>query len=292
MRIGFLGFGLIAGSIARAVRANGAVAEWSIAAWSPTGDGPSRAFAEGIVDAASGTPAEALAGADLVVLAAPVPACLAAMDEIAGGGESVLASDAVVTDVASTKTVLLRRADELGLRYVGGHPMAGLESTGYGASRPDLFAGRPWVLVPGARSGPADVARVAALARVCGAEPIQMDAEAHDGAVAGISHLPLLLAAALAESVAGASAEAAVPGWDAASRLAAGGWRDMSRLARGDPAMGAGIMATNAPALGERLRDLRAVLDRWQAEIDATGGPDAAGVEARLRAIKARLETP
>ena len=65
----------------------------------------------------------------------------------------------------------------------------------------------------------------------------------------------------------------------------------MTRLARGDPAMGAGIAATNAPALAGRLRDLRAVLDRWQAELDAPGGPDAAAIEGRLRAARARLES-
>ncbi len=75
-----------------------------------------------------------------------------------------------ITDVASTKAALLRRADALGLRYVGGHPMAGLESTGYASGRADLFAGRPWVVVPGAAALPGDVARVESLIRACGAD--------------------------------------------------------------------------------------------------------------------------
>ena len=292
MRIAFVGFGLIAGSIARAVRASGDASGWTMAAWSPTGRGPSEALADGIIDVAGATPGEALDGSNLVVLAGPVPACLAAMDDLAAGGRasSALAPDAVVTDVASTKSALLLRADELGLRYVGGHPMAGLESAGYRAGRPDLFAGRPWVIVPGHVAGPADVGRVTSLARACGAETIEMDAETHDQAVAGISHLPLLLSAALAEAVAGASARDDPEGWATASRLAAGGWRDMTRLARGDPSMGAGIMATNAPALAVRLRDLRTVLDRWQAELDAPGDQDAAAIEERLRAVRARLD--
>ena len=121
------------------------------------------------------------------------------------------------------------------------------------------------------------MARVEALIRACGAVAVEMDAEAHDRAVAGISHLPLVLAAALAEAVAGTDSEEARADWAAASRLAASGWRDMTRLARGDPAMGAGIVVTNAPALADRLRDLRAVLERWQAELERPGGPDAAG---------------
>jgi prephenate dehydrogenase len=292
MRIAFLGFGLIAGSIARAVRANGDVAGWTMAAWSPSGAGPANAEADGTIDRAAGTPAEAIDGADIVVLAAPVPACLASMDELAAAVGAELAPDAVVTDVASTKGALRRRADELGLRYVGGHPMAGLESTGYGMGRPDLFVGRPWIIVPGSVASPADVARVEALARACGAEAIEMDADVHDQAVAGISHLPLLLAAALVEAVAGATAGEPGPHWDVASRLAAGGWRDMTRLARGDAAMGAGIAATNGPALSRRLRDLRSVLEGWQAVLDAPDGPDAAAIEERLRAARARLEAP
>jgi prephenate dehydrogenase len=173
---------------------------------------------------------------------------------------------------------------------VGGHPLAGLESAGYAAGRADLFVDRPWVVVPGRSAHAADVERVEALIQACGAQAILMDADAHDRAVAGISHLPLLLAAALAEAVAGPATEAARADWAAASRLAASGWRDMTRLARGDPAMGAGIAATNAPALASRVRDLRAVLERWEAELERPGGPDSAAIEDRLRAAKARLE--
>ena len=292
MRTAFLGFGLIAGSIARAIRANDAATGWTMTAWSPSGAGPVQAHAAGTIDRAATTATDAVHGADLVVLAAPAPACLAAMDELAAWSGSSLSADTVVTDVASTKAALRRRADELGLRYVGGHPMAGLESTGYGSGRADLFVGRPWVIVPGGVATPADVARVASLARVCGAEPIELDAETHDEAVAGISHLPLLLSAALAEAVAGADSEEDRARWALASKLAAGGWRDMTRLARGDPAMGAGIAATNGPALAGRLRDLRSVLDRWQAELEATAGPDAAAMEAWLRAARDGLDAP
>jgi prephenate dehydrogenase len=291
MRIAFLGFGLIAGSVARAVRANAGAAGWTLTAWSPSGQGPAEAAAEGAIDHTAGTPAEAIDGADLVVLAAPVPACLALLGELAAGLRTALGPETVITDVASTKSALLGRADDLELRYVGGHPMAGLESSGYGAARADLFAGRPWVVVPGRIAGPADVTRVELLAQTCGAETIEMEAATHDAAVAGISHLPLLLSAALTEAVAGIDPTDPAPGWATASRLAASGWRDMTRLARGDARMGAGIMATNAPALAGRLRDLRVVLDRWEAELEAPGGPDAGAIEARLRAARARLET-
>jgi prephenate dehydrogenase len=290
MRIAFLGFGLIAGSIARAVRVNPDRSAWTMAAWSPSGKGPAQSRAAGTIDLAAGSAAEALRGADLVVLAAPVPACLGLMEELASDLAAALPESAVITDVASTKAALLERANALGLRYVGGHPMAGMESAGYAAGSADLFVGRPWVVVPGRSADSAGVERVEALIQACGGQAILMDAETHDRAVAGISHLPLLLAAALAEAVAGPDTEAARVDWAAASRLAAGGWRDMTRLARGDPAMGAGIASTNARALAGRVRDLRTVLERWQAELERPGGPDSAAIEDRLRTARARLE--
>ena len=102
----------------------------------------------------------------------------------------------------------------------------------------------------------------------CGAWPVELDAAAHDQAVAAISHLPLVASLALAE----AALESA--DWTVARQLAAQGWRDMTRLARGDPAMGGGMLATNAAAVAERLRDLRAALDEWQVRLDALAAAD------------------
>ena len=125
---------------------------------------------------------------------------------------------------------------------------------------------------------------MATLARACHARPVAMDAAEHDAAVAAISHLPLVLAAALVEAVSG-PAGAPRADWPQAADLAAGGWRDMTRLARGDAAMGAGILATNGPAVAARLRDLRAVIDDWLAALERPGGPDEsrAGGPARGR---------
>jgi prephenate dehydrogenase len=296
MQVGFIGFGLIAGSIARAIRANPATVGWTMAAWSPSGDGPRQAAADGVVDVAAVDPEAVLPGADLVVLAGPATACLAHMDRLGGAWRSLLAADAVVTDVASTKAMLVGRADAAGLRYVGGHPMAGRDVAGYDGADPDLFADRPWVIVPGARATTADVERVAALARACRARVVEMDAGAHDRAVAGISHLPLVVAAALVEAVAdttplsGGRASMTGDDWPVAAGLAAGGWRDTTRVARGDPAMGAAIAVTNAPALAARLRDLRAVLDAWLAELERPGGPDERAIAARLQAARAILD--
>jgi prephenate dehydrogenase len=288
VRIALLGFGLIGGSIARALRRD--AGEWTIAAWSPSGDGPERAQSEGIVDEAASSPAAAIRGADLVVLAGPPLACLELIDDLGGPLAEALGPDAVVTDAASTKEVIVRRADGAGLRFVGGHPMAGRELTGYEAAEPDLFEGRPWVIVRGADAQPGDRERVEAMALACGAVPVEMTAVDHDAAVAAISHLPLVLSAALVEAVTGASDGQQRPDWATAARLAAGGWQGMTRLARGDEAMGSGIIATNAPAIASRLRDLRTTLDSWLEELDRDGGPDATAVAARLAVARRRLE--
>ncbi len=286
MRVALLGLGLIGGSVARALHAATTLdgsSDWSVAAWTPSGTGPAAAAAEGVIDLAAATPEDAIDGADLVILAGPVPVCLEQLDELAGPWRSAVAPMAVITDVASTKAALVLRAATLGLRFVGGHPMAGRETSGYASSTADLFVERPWVVVPAADEAAAE--RVDALALACRARPVRMAAAAHDDAVAAISHLPLVVAAALVEAVA-----ADRPGWPAVTMLAATGWRDATRLARGDATMGAGIVATNAPAIASRLRDLIGVLEDWQAELERPGGPDGLIVADRLQEARARLE--
>jgi prephenate dehydrogenase len=299
MRVALLGFGLIGGSIAHALRRAGT--DWSIAAWSPSGAGPRAARAGGFVDAAPSDPADAVRNADLIVLAGPPLACLELLGQLAGPLRGALEPDAVVTDVASTKRAIVGRAAELGLRFVGGHPMAGREVSGFAAASADLFDDRPWVVVPAgpsagdgsADASPVDPAardRVIALARACRARPIVMTAADHDIASAGISHLPLLVAAALVEAVVGNDAAGTHPDWAASSTLAASGWEGITRLARGDATMGAGILATNAEPVAERLRRLRDSLDGWLAELEREGGPDPDALRARFEAARRRLE--
>lgn len=289
MRIAFLGFGLIGGSIARGLREHGSPGdETELVAWSPSGYGPAAAVRDGIIDAAAPTALAALDGADLVVLAGPAPTVLEELDALAGPWRSALGPDAVITDVASTKSAIVARAAELGLRFVGGHPMAGREASGYASAEPGLFVDRPWVVVPGTAD---DAAwdRVEGLARAVGARPRRMAAADHDAAVAAISHLPLVLATSLVEAVAGRPGSDR-DGWPAAAELAATGWRDMTRLARGDVEMGSGIVSTNAGPIAERIRDVIAVLQAWLEDLDTVDGPDQAAIEARLRHARERLD--
>jgi len=257
-RVGIVGLGLIGGSIALRLRD----------AWPHTTivglDRPeSAAEAErrgAIHERASSL--EDLRAADLVVLAVPLSAMLDLVPQL-----TVLDSQAVVTDVASTKRQVVDAARAASLpAFVGGHPMAGTERSGIAHARADLFAGRPWLLVEG--TGGATVgARVEAFVRGLDAVPQWIDAETHDRCVAYVSHLPQLVAVALMN----ATAEGV--GLDGL-RMAGPAFADMTRLASSPTALWQGIVPANADfiaeALGRFIRDLPVggdlVRDGWVRE--------------------------
>ncbi len=272
--------------MARALGARDA-GRWRITAWSRSSDGPRAALADGAIDVAAASAEEAIAGAELVLLAASP---LANLELVARLGPAAAAAGATLTDVTSAQARMARAAAGVpGLRHVGGHPMAGAEARGYDAARADLFAGRPWLVLPGPQAQPADVDRVRDLAVACGGRPVELDPAVHDRLVAAISHAPLVIAAALAETVTSSDA------WAPAAGLAAGGWRDMTRVARGDPDLGAGIAALNRDELAAWLDRFAATLAAWRAELEVVPDtPDAAAVaslRARFERVRAALES-
>ena len=162
---------------------------------------------------------------------------------------------AVVTDVASVKGAVASAVAAGGgdlSRYVGSHPMAGSERSGPTAARPDLFAGRPWVVCSGL-AGHAAVRLVRTLAMDVGATPILMDAAEHDTAVALVSHVPQVAASLVA-----ARLRDATPG---ALDLAGQGLRDVTRIAASEPGLWTSILAANGSAVAPALRALRTDLD-------------------------------
>jgi prephenate dehydrogenase len=212
----------------------------------------------------------------------PPLACAELLHRFGSDLGPALAPGATVTDVASTKGLLAGIARRSGVPYVGGHPMAGRETSGFEAADADLFRGRPWVICEAVAGG--DRERVRELATACGARPVDLDAELHDRLAAAISHLPLLTSVALVEAVAASS------DWSQAVGLAATGWRDTTRLARGDVTMGAEIAATNAPAIAAWLRAYRGRIDEWLALLEDPEGPDVDAIRGRLASARSRLE--
>jgi hypothetical protein len=176
-RIAFLGFGLIGGSIALALREAGYAG--AISAWTPGRAGPEAGVRRGFVDEAGPSAAVTIEGAGLVVLAGPPLAVSAILSDPDPALRSAAAAGGTVTDVASTKGVIVGTAESAGLPFVGGHPMAGRETTGVESALANLFVDRPWVIVPARTARDVDVDAVAALAGAAGARPIRMTADEH-----------------------------------------------------------------------------------------------------------------
>jgi prephenate dehydrogenase len=260
-----LGTGLIGASLAAAGRRAGALT-WVV------GVGRKRpnlelALARGAVDEVSQDPAAALARADLAVLAAPADACVDLLATVARHAPA----ECLVTDVASVKVPLCQAAERVGLarRFVGGHPIAGSESSGASAADPELFRGRVVVLTPEA-APEAAVTRVRALWEQVGGTVVSMDARLHDEAVAASSHLPHMIAFALCAAL------AHDPDVEIVKRLAGSGLRDMTRLGASDPAMWRAIVALNRGPLREAC-DRFSVL--WNQLCDAIAHGDAKELE-------------
>ena len=191
--------------------------------------------------------------------------------------------DAVVTDVASVKAPIAAElaarlaaaggTDDGGLpaRYVGSHPLAGRERGGAISARADLFMGRPWVVCRRDGVDAAAARVVESLILDLGASPVELPADAHDAAVALVSHAPQLVSSLMAKRL--------VEAPDAALGLAGQGVRDVTRIASSDPQLWVQILGANGPAVAGILRDLRDDLDTVVA---ALADPDAAGARRTL----------
>jgi prephenate dehydrogenase len=272
-RAAVLGLGLMGGSLCLALRAAGLVG--AIAGYDISPETRAEALRRGVVDEVRDSPEAAVRDADLVVLAAPV----LALCELCAQVAPALIPDTLVTDLASTKVDVVAWAKALlpsGCQFVGSHPMCGSERSGIAAAVPSLFAGRVWCLTPDAATPPEALARAEALVRALDAEPLVLAPEVHDRAVAWISHLPLVAAAALARSALGR------PEWPLLARLAAGGFRDGTRVAAGDPRMARDICLSNR-------EPLLAALDAFLEELAALRGEIARGdpaIETRFEAAR------
>jgi prephenate dehydrogenase len=190
---------------------------------------------------------------DLVLLAVPISRIVPLIRDLAP-------TDALVTDVASTKTKIVREAEARGLRFVGGHPMAGSQLSGVANARKDLFRGARYFLTPTSRTDPEAYREVAQFVRQdLGALPTAVDPEKHDLLVAALSHLPHLMAVALLKVASDISPEAL--------SFAGPSFRDLTRVGASNPALWSDILAENAPALGEALGAFAGAMAQLGSEI-------------------------
>jgi|SRR5215831_3148410 len=206
----------------------------------------------------------ATAGADLVVLAAPVRANMALIDAL----QPHITADTVVTDTGSTKrAICAAAAAHPAMDFIGGHPMAGAARGGAANARPDLFAGRPWILTP-APGNPTDaVTRLDTFVTGLGAAPHVMTPELHDRFVGVVSHLPQLSASALMHVVGKLAG-------DAGLEMAGAGLMDSTRLAASPPDIWKDIAATNEDVLKDALDQLIRTLTDLRDTLDGGEGID------------------
>lgn len=261
MKIAVLGLGLIGGSLAQALHPGHEVVGTDPAAAVRE---QARAWGLAVADDVAG----AVAGAELVVLAAPVP-----------GNDDLLArvpAGCLVTDVGGVKLPIVRRWEALDPRpaLVPGHPMTGAEQSGWAAARPDLFAGARWVLCPGRWASPEQWLELCEVVLGLGAVVVPADPAQHDVAAAAISHAPHAVAAALA-AAAGSGQPAAL-----ARSLGARSFRDLTRVSASPPERTAEFCVANRTATAAALRD---VIDRLGAAVQVLEQDDPAAFAEHLR---------
>lgn len=268
-KVVIVGAGLIGGSFALALKQAGAVREVVGMGRSP--EAMARARELGIVDIVADSAQQAMAGADLVLLAAPV----AQTGPILAALLPWLEPGTVITDAGSTKGDVVAAARAvLGERvrqFVPGHPIAGRESNGPDAALAGLYRGKKTVITPLPENSPGDVGLVAAAWRLCGAVIHTLTPEQHDAVFAAVSHLPHLLAFALVDDI------AKKPHADLLFQYAASGFRDFTRIAGSSPEMWRDISLANRDAL---LTELDAYLAQLTVLRALLAAGDSAGLEA------------
>jgi arogenate dehydrogenase (NADP+) len=240
--VGIVGLGLIGGSLALDLRARGATVH-ALVHRDATAE---RARQRGLADQIASDPL-VLADCHLVVLALPLDRLLAPAPDLL----EALPPQAVVTDVGSVKAPVLATWQPRWPRFIASHPMAGTAAAGVEAGQLDLFRGRPWVATPLPQTDAEALDQVKALAEAVGARWLTCAAETHDQAVALISHLPVLVSAALL-----LAADRGAPRPELAELvrdLASTGFADTTRVGGGNPALGTLMASHNRPALAEAL---------------------------------------
>ncbi|APX92892.1 bifunctional prephenate dehydrogenase/3-phosphoshikimate 1-carboxyvinyltransferase [Halomonas sp. 1513] len=268
-RMLIVGLGLIGGSLAAALKAQGVGGE--IAACDRDPDEIARGIEMGLIDSGGTRLAEQLEGASLVVLAVPVLAMDGVMATLAEAlAERPEHAWPVITDVGSTKAAIrdsaIRAFGRLPAQLVLGHPIAGSEKSGVAASNPTLYRHHKVILTPQHDTAPQALARVRAMWQACGAEVLEMEVERHDEVLARTSHLPHLLAFSLVDTLARQDDRLEI------FRYAAGGFRDFTRIAGSDPVMWRDIFTANRRAVLDALDDFEAGLARLRREVEAGDG--------------------
>ena len=280
-RLAVIGCGLIGSSVIRAARAKDAAA--SIAAYDSSAEVRARVRELGMADAVFDTAAEAVAGADLVIFAAPPAAIGGAVAEAASG----LKRGAILSDVGSVKGAVaeaMARSAPEGVFVIPGHPIAGTEQSGPDAGFATLFEGR-WAILCPLSDDPAyrtAVGTLTAFWQALGSNVELMDARHHDIVLAVTSHLPHLIA----YNIVGTAADIEEVAEGEVMKYSAGGFRDFTRIAASDPVMWRDVFLLNRDAVLETLGQFTEDLQALSRAIRRGEGDKLEALFTRTRAIR------
>ncbi|MTK10500.1 MAG: prephenate dehydrogenase [Hungatella sp.] len=245
--IAFIGLGLIGGSIARRIKRE--APDTKIMAYMRTRSRLDKAREDGIVDVILDGIGKELSECDFIFLCTPVEYNAEYLSKI----QPFLKPGAIVTDVGSTKTDIHEAVIRLGMEswFVGGHPMAGSEKTGYENSTDHLLENAYYIITPTAKTTKEQTNRLVHIAEMIGSIPIVLDYHEHDFVTAAISHLPHIVASSLVNLVKDSDNQQGLM-----KRLAAGGFKDITRIASSSPEMWEQICMTNH-------KNLSLILERY-----------------------------
>jgi prephenate dehydrogenase len=270
-KITLLALGLISGSLAKSLKSQSFSGE--VVAWGRRTASLELGLSLGVIDSYSLDLAEAVKGADVVVIATPTLIAADMIRQLAVlSKQGLLDPKTVITDVASVKGNLLKAAKDAFGQVPGnlvlGHPIAGSEKSGVEAAKADLFIDHRVILTPTAETDADALLTVKNLWESTGAEVVEMPVDEHDEVLAATSHLPHILAYSLVDALAGS------PGQQSIFRFAAGGFRDFTRIASSDPTMWRDIALANSGALLTTIDQFSENLNHLREAI-ASGDGDA-----------------
>lgn len=243
---GFIGLGLIGGSIARALKKR--APSTTVMAYMRSRDRLLKAREDGAVDLILDGVGEPLRQCDIIFLCTPVEYNASYLEQI----RPYLKPGAVITDVGSTKTQIHETVQALSMEasFIGGHPMAGSEKTGYENSTDHLLENAYYILTPAEKTPESSISMMTQVASLIGAIPLVLDYREHDRIVAAVSHLPHIIASSLVNLVRDKDGSQGLM-----KQLAAGGFKDITRIASASPVMWEQICMTNEGNIASLLRD-------------------------------------
>lgn len=262
-QVGFIGLGLIGGSIAKAIKAK--YPQIKITAYDTNNSALSLAQNEGIVDRITPNVDDTFGDCDIIFLCAPVSLNVSYLTLL----KSIIKPTCILTDVGSVKTNIHEKIIELNLEenFIGGHPMAGSEKTGYENSIPHLIENAYYVLTPSSKVSTDKIKFYSDLVKELSAIPIILDYKEHDYVTGAISHLPHIIAASLVNLVQSKDSKDQIM-----KNIAAGGFKDITRIASSSPVMWEQICLTNKNNISSLLNDYIEELTQVKQLIDSSSG--------------------